>query len=373
MASNQSMCPNLLGFYVPTINTLGVTTLALNATATWLAMSFSVPKTLTLARLKIFCTAVGGTLAGTDLTADIYSDAAGVPNASLVSSATLTNPVSANTWSEFGGVGTGFNQAITGGTQYWAVFKNLNGTAGTNFPTFQFGNSNVISQVFSGIYGWNKKQSANSGGAWITTVVACFGLRLEFTDGSFSGFPFQNAAANASALGIYANREFGSRFTTDANSILKVAGLGMFLASSTGTPSQPLRLGLWTGASPVNLAYTNSIPVTSVGAGWVFQYFPSVLTIQPGTICRATIGEVSQSDVVGNRYNSVAYTVENDANSQALLPFVGTAQQTYFDGTTWTDTPTAIAPFALALDTVSGPFGSPALFSPLGVQLVKVA
>ncbi len=359
MSSNQRLSPITLGFFGPaTGSTPAPSTTPLSAAATWLAMSFSLPKTLTLARLKIYCTAVTGSLAGTDLTADIYSDAVFVPNASIVSSATLTSAITASTWAEFGGASTGFNQVITGGTQYWVVFKNLNATPASNFPTFQFGLNNPASSFFTGSYGWNKKSTTNSGSTWVGgTSQGTYGLRLEFTDGSFSGLPFQNSAINGTALGVYATRECGSKFTTPSNAILQVAGLALF-AGSTGTPTQPARLGLWTGTSPVNLAYTNSIPETTLtGAGWVTQYFSATQTIQAGTVCRITLAEVSQADSSSNRYNAAAYTIENDANSKALMPLGGTMQQTYFNGSTWADTDTAICPCCLLLDT-EGQFGA---------------
>ncbi len=360
MSSNQRLSPISLGFFGPaTGSTPAPSTTALSAAATWLAISFSLPKTLTLARLKIYCTAVTGSLAGTDLTADIYSDAANLPNASIVSSATLTSAITASTWAEFGGASTGFNTSLTGGNQYWAVFKNLNAVPASNFPTFQFGTNNPASSFFTGAYGWTKKHTTNSGSTWVGgTSQGTYGLRLEFTDGSFSGLPFQNSAVNGSALGVYATREYGSKFTSPSNAILQVAGLFLFVGAPAGTPTQPGRLGLWTGTSPVNLAYTNSIPVTSMAsASWLTQYFSATQTIQPGTVCRVTLGEVSQADSSSNRYNALSYTIENDANSKALMPIGGTMQQTYFNGSTWADTDTAICPCGLLLDT-EGQFGA---------------
>jgi hypothetical protein len=57
-----------------------------------------------------------------------------------------------------------------------------------------------------------------------------------------------------------------------------------------------------------------------------------VQTIQPGTVVRVTLGETTQSDASGNRWNNREFTWDTDANSTILLPWEGTCVKTYFDG-----------------------------------------
>jgi hypothetical protein len=115
---------------------------------------------------------------------------------------------------------------------------------------------------------------------------------------------------------------------------------------------------LWTGATPSLLAYTNSLPATAITTTqWVNAYFTSTQTLQPGTVTRVTLGETTQSDASGNRWNLQEITWDTDANSLALLPFEGSCVKTYFDGSTWTDTAGSLFGFALLPDT-AGEFGA---------------
>lgn len=362
MPVHQHSSPNVVGFTPSNPNGGNVTT-ALNAAANWLAYSFSPEANKTVNKIRVFASAVGGTLAASDLTCDIYTDVAGVPGASLSSTATVTATPTGAAWVEF----TGLTQAVTGGTQYWSVLKNLNGTPGTNFPTYLHGASNTGSSSSfaqgSMLWGRNKVATVNSGVAWATSVRNnTFGWRIDFSDGTFLGEPCQGVgqAAGASAA-VYLTRETGVVFVSPGGASLNVRGIAMCMAKAL-SPAGNLRFQIYSGTTL--LATTLSIPAANVPTSpfWMQAYFSANQVIAPGTTVRVTAGTTSGGDV-SNSYQSSEYTLNNDANSKALFPFgtlanpTNVAKKTYFDGSTWTDTDTALLPFALILDS-DGEFGA---------------
>lgn len=366
MAISYGASPYLLG--LPILSNAAAQTLQVNAAATWLGLSFNAPPgNKTLARVRVFATAVAGTLGNTTQSLDIYSDSAGAPNASLVSSTTLTSPpVAASAWNEWGGASTGLNLALTGGTQYWVVLKNNEAVPGTNFPTYGWVNGGAMPRNSGqAALAWSKKHSTNSGGAWGTAAAGVMGLRLEYTDGTFDGFPIQNISA--ASQGAFATSEQGSNFQLPTGANLKVAGLAVVLWSVTGTPTNGLRLGLWNGTqgSESNIAYTNTIPealVAAAGGGWQESYFSSSQTLTGGnfyTVTMATTG----ADASTKRYNPIALTNDGTAAGEALMPFEGTLQQATYNGSTWSYSASAVVPILLLLDT-SGEFSG----TPVGQQ-----
>ncbi len=345
-----------LGWFPPAPSS--TSTSQINAAAAWYAVSFVADSARTLSAVRVFVSAVSGTLGASDITADLYDSAgaSAAPGASIeagkVPSATIA---STGIWYDF----TGFTTALTANLTYWLVFKNVNGVPASNNCTFR-----VISSILDVLTGaslsrdsWGTATSANSGSTWSVNGTRS-GVRIAYADGSYDGIPVSNTAAAAVGDGIYSTRESGVKFTSPASSVLKVNGLAIFTGTKTGAPTGNLRLGLWTGTTPTLVAYTNTIPTSGLTFGaYLYAYFASTQTIAPGTVCRLTLGETTQSDASTNRFNMQEVTWDTDSNSTILLPWNGACQKTYFDGSNWTDTAGSIFAHAVILDT-AGEFGS---------------
>jgi hypothetical protein len=345
-----------LGWLVP--GPSSAVTIQLNAAANWFALSLVPDQARTLSAVRAFVSAFAGTVNAGNITCDLYDSAGtgGVPGSAIESGKT-TGAIAAAGWYDW----TGFTTALTANQQYWLVWKNVNGTPASNNVTFRWLTGNVASFLggsSNNRQAWGQATSTTSGVSWSNNPGRYAG-RIAYADGSYDGIPTSNVTSAGSGDGVYAARESGMKFTSPANGVLKVAGLAMLVAAKTGSPTGSPRLGLWTGTTPSLVAYTNSLPATAIsGVQWVYSYFASTQTLQPGTVCRVTLGETAQSDAVGNRWNNQEITWDSDANSLALLPFGGTCRKTYFDGSsTWTDTAGSLFGFALLPDT-AGEFGS---------------
>jgi len=336
------------------VSTLQTVTLALSAAGTWLALGFTPEAGKTVSKIKANTSAVSGTLGNTDITCDIYSDSNGAPGSSLQSSSTVTGPpINGSAWWEW----TGFTQALTAHTQYWAVFKNVNGTPASNFPTFRYGGAQTgplptdFAASSTATWGSTKKHSTDSGSTWAgTNIAGVFGLRIEYSDGSFQGWPASALAQNAIGVGIYSTREWGVKFTAPANAKLSVRG-AQFALAKTASPTGDIVMKLYDGTTPLGTSL--AIPKANLSTSLSFYHalFSAPITVAAGTVLRLTLAESTQSDANTNRYNGYTYTIENDANSKALMPMGGTWQQTYYDGSSWAETDTAIPICALLLDT----------------------
>ncbi len=334
--------------YLPDTAAPSSSTLQLGAAATWLGMSFVPSESKTVSKVSLYCTAVGGTLGASDLECHIFSDSgAGVPNSSLSSTATVTATPTGAAWVEW----TGLSQAVTMGTQYWAVFKNVTASPGTNRPTYGFGAATTIPAAPNGgntTFGWGKKHSTDSGGAWASGFAAVFGLRIEYSDGSFDGMPASAGAVGAVGTRVYSTRESGVKFVTPSNGRLNVRALTLAVSKS-GTPTGNLRLRLYNNTTLVATTSEVAPGLITTTLSYYTLYFSATQLIEPGTTLRVVLAESTQSDASGNGYNTTEYTIENSASSRALLPF--TAQRTYYDGSSWSDTDTVLVPWGLVLET----------------------
>lgn len=334
--------------YLPQAAQSGAQTLQLNAAGTWLALSFVASESKTLSAVEIRTASVAGTLGANDLTCDIYSDVNGIPSVSLASSNTLAVPAAVGVTAQF----TGFALALTAGTQYWAVFKNVNGTPAANNVTWRFGlqgTNGAMAPTASNLWGWNKVHTTNSGGAWATGRAAdVFGLRLDFSDGTAAGEPVNSANLTASANGVFGSRELGVTFTNPGNAVWNVRGIGMYVGK-VGAPPGNVRFRLYQDTTL--LATSTVIPPGNIVSGfvlYVFAYFGAAVPIRPGATVRAVIGTDGAGDAA-NYFNTTEYNIANDPVAEALFPF--SLHKSFFDGSAWTDTVTVVTPVALLLDS----------------------
>ena len=333
----------------------GMSTFSLNAAGNWLAMSF-VPAfdaaTKQVAKVRLFCSSVTGTLGANDVTCDLYSDSAANPNASIESRNTLTSALGSNVYGEW----TGFTatSTVTRGVPYWFVWKNVNGTPASNFPQLKFGGTLTwpVNAVGTGPgYGLGKAQTTNSGTSWTTLGGTC-GLRVEYSDGTWQGAPITSIATSDS---VYSARESGSQFVLPSGPTWNVVSMRLWLRTKAGTPAAGLKGKLYTGTGnpPTLLATTDIIPVSDVFNGNYYSVpFSAVQAIAGGTTLTATLAEDTNSDTSSNNYASTEYQIDNDANSKALC---NGWRKAFYDGTNWTFTDTLMVPIGLELDP-SNPF-----------------
>lgn len=357
------MAQNVLGpafGFIPRDPSQATSTLAVSAANTWYAFSF-IGNGKTLSTVNLFTSGLTGTLATTELRAEIYSTGAtGDPNAS-VSGPHNCDATPASGWNQWS---PGY--ATTDGVMYWVVIKNTHGTPASNYVTFRFGaaTTSVMHLVSSsGLWGSYKNHTTDAS-TWTNEVKQTWGMLLGWSDSTYDGSPFSNLAATGTGNSVYAAREVGVMFAFTGPTI-NVRALSFFMGANTGTPSAALRARLYSGSSatPTLVATSSGGPVVGqVAAGWFYFPFASSQALAAGTY-RVVVGTTG-ADTSSNRYNTYEYTIKNDAASKALMPF-GNAQETYTtDGTTFSNTATALIPFALILDngsefTVSGGGGGP--------------
>lgn len=316
-----------------------------------LLLGFMPSASKTVSKIRVYTSAVAGTIGASDLHCDLYSAPAGISAVADPATGTLiravttvtTTPTGAS-WIEF----TGFSDALTIGTQYFITVYNTNASAATtNRPTLRWSTSLPDSTMGSStsVSGWFKRASGDSGSTWGTNVASVAGLVIEYNDGTIDGTPFQQGLAQAAGVGVYSTRESGALFTTPADVKLKVAGIGAWIFSN-GSPTGSVRFRLYEGTSLVaTTASSNRIHTANV----MFLPFSSSQVLSASTTYRIVLGETTQSDTSGNRFNLYEYVVDNTALAKAALPF-GSWVGTYYDGSSWSNTDTSAPVIWMLLD-----------------------
>jgi len=329
-----------------------------NNTTNRVAYTFIPTVSKTVSKVIVRVVSVTGTLAPGDLRLDIMTSdtTAGKPTStSLANSSTLTAVPTGASFIEF----TGFNQAVTAHTKYHLVIRNQNASAGTNFATLLVGaaDSGLIENGSTGgTWGWNYNISTNSGTSYSTLDNSLTSFRVEYTDGTFEGFPYFGAGNDTTNI-VYSGREVGFKLTTPSNAKWRIKGL-LFPVFKSGTPTGDVRFRLYNDTTLLATSAA-TFPIGAVGtsASVVYAYLPfsSIQEIEPGTTIRGVIGETTQSDASTNYIATRVYNWHNDANSLALKPLG--ASLTYYNGTSWTDTSTILPMFKIVLDE-DQPFAS---------------
>lgn len=339
----QTIAPEL--GYIPT-GTPNSTTVNINTANLRHAMSFIAKETKVIQAMHEF--SITGTLAASEFKCELQSDNAGSPdNTPLETVNCDQTPSGIQRYTH-----TFSTNTLVVGRQYWMVYKNTNASPGTNFPVARYGAASGASfhGVTDAAIPWSKKASSDAS-TWASGAANnVTGLRVKFTSGMYDGFPFVVIATGAVGDGIYSGRKVGSIFTTPNDIILRVIGIALMLGAKTGTPTGTLHFELLQGTSVLSGGTTADITTTSPTTSVYRAYFAAAIALLPGTSHRMVAAESTQSDASTNRYNARVYTLFNDADSKALMPFAGTMQKTYFDGSSWTQTDTDIIPCALILD-----------------------
>lgn len=358
--------PGILGLPIQTAG-LGTSTLALNAANTQMLYTFVASESKTLSKVKFYVSAVAGTLGGSDIVAELWSMPTGSigsttgPSSLLESRATVTATPTGAAWVEV----TGFtgSSALTAGVQYAILIKNANGTPGTNYPTLRYTSGSYVYLIGQSWNGWTKKHTTDGGSTWTGGAASIVGVRLEMSTGELWGSGIETGGATAVGVGVYSSRELGALFTTPSQVKLRVAGMGAYV-TATGSPTGFPRGRLYAGTS---LLATTGDSKQYVSTSTLQMWFSSVQELAAGTAHRVALGESTQSDASGNRFNLHEFTIENAAASKALLPF-GSWVRTYYDGSSWTDTDTGAPAIWLILDS-DRPFGVVPATPPPGFRI----
>jgi hypothetical protein len=366
-AARQTRTPMMLGFLTPapasTTSVLAISSAAgaggwgTGFSQTGLAYSFVSATSCQASKFKAYASVENGTVVAADLVADFYSDASGVPNASIESKIASADQAGAS-WIEF----TGFTatSTFTAGTQYWIVLRNANASPTVNFPTYRWGSSGggpaLVNSNGHATWGNNKAASTDGGVTWTGAAIGIIGWRIECSDGTFIGVPVSTIAVAGTGDYVYGTREFGDKFTTPANATSNVIGVMMPMAK-IGTPAQNLYYRLYAGSSstPTLLASTADIPIANISTSslWAVAYFATPQVITGSTVLRVVAGHHGAGGDTSNAYRTYVYTIDNTAGSKALLCYAaaGCAKTLTTDGITFTDTDTETTAFGLLLDT----------------------
>jgi hypothetical protein len=354
----QLRAPHDLGF-VPQPSSFSTISLALQS-GYWLGYAFVPADSKTLTRVRIYNgSGMVGSPTGANTFCDIYSDSGGAPNASLTggAGATLAANPAASSWIEW----TGLSVAVTAGTMSWVVIKSLDAS---NYiaPVYGNGQTGIVQSMgASASWGWVKKHSTNSGGAWGNTVSDPVGWRIGYSDGSFNGMPV--SAIFNDTFAVYGSNEVGVQFTAPAGAGCNVRGI-VFNATFTGAAAGrgALAYRLYDGNGNL-LGTTSGIPAGNIAsAAYVPAYFTSPVVLNPGATYRATMTQAGSGDSAHYYLAANAYTWDSDSNSLGLLPMDGTYQYVTFNGTSFSaGASTPVLPFSLLLDTTGefNPTGGP--------------
>lgn len=308
----------------------------------------------TISKIRVYASAVAGTLGASDLVCDIYSVSAGVPSTSLQSSATVTATPTGAAWVEF----TGFSTAVTPGIPYAVVLRNANPTPTTNSITYRYlsTGSLAIATTFAPPVGqMYTGTSTNSGSSWSVSANTPY-LVIDYGGSVYEGF----AASATGTVTVYSSREAGILYTLP-NSV-NVVGVSSAVGK-VASPTGNLRYRIYTGsgASPTLVGTTGTLAPADVSTsvtGGKPLYFSSPITLLAGTTVRIVVSETTQSDASGQNY-SLGHLTLDTMNVWYPLTSVPKRTLSTDGGATFTETNDSMPQITLLLDA-EDPFPEPA-------------
>lgn len=357
---------------------IGTNLLGLNSATAGAAFGFRVPQGETLSAVRVFYGATGGgvpTTLGTNcsIVTDTNGAPAGTIASGLISGALATkNPTSytASSINDF----TGYSVALTANTSYWVVFTNATAVPGTNFQQVQYirsGGTNGSPDLAGlAVTGGSRSigfpfVSTSDGSSWSSggnNPLNTYGIRLQFASGRYLGAMFTNSAIDTSNT-VFAARAYGPTFTTPSTwPSVNVSSVSMHISRAGTAPASGFVFNIYQGSNTTPIANGTSATVTGAQfldvSGWYRVNFPTSPVLLANTQYTIAIAVQNGSDgSSGNDYRLYGFTLDNDANSKAQMPF-GALSANYLNST-WTATSTFIIPFQLWLDD-SGEFTVPA-------------
>lgn len=323
---------------------------ALNTAGQRIAYGFHFDEDCTINAARLYMGSVTGTLAAADIKLAIQgASATGLPSGTDLQEVNCSAIPSANATNEW----TGLTVAATRGTQYFAILRNANGVPASNFinaKRWGGGGAPHDTGLGSDFQGWNTYRSSDSGATWPGTgVKGNMVLRIQCSNGKYVGLPLETFSANG-PIEVHSTREVGARFTVPATDpTWRVRCLTAPVGHTGTAPAGGSRFGIRIGASPGAATYTSTnLNLSDSLPRWRTGCFSAVQTLAPGTVVNLVVGAVSGGSS-GNNYRVPNYTIQNNANTKALMPFGSWTTVTY-DGTTWTNTDTTVIPFGVIFD-----------------------
>jgi hypothetical protein len=374
--SNLTFFPVMTGWMVNSlhISPYGMTSSALNAANTQIAFSFRVPPNATqnMKEFRINLASITGSMVAADLTASLVasnnSTTTAIPNSGTVIESVNCDATPAAGWNTWTFAGT---SAMVAGSNYWIILKNLNATPASNFPTVNYTKGQTAMPSHIGGMGCSSWTAAvtTDGSTWTTQLVGIGGYRIKFVDGSsnvlYDGMPISAITIDTTNT-VFNTREVGLQFTLayPSNLTLNIKQLGINFGATVGTPTGDVRLRLYTGAvgSMVLQGTTVICSKNDVTEGYLYANFTTPVSIPGNSTVTVAIGETANADTSTNAWRIEGATWDPDSNSLPLMPYAGTLQQVYFDGSSWAAAPagTQVGAATLIFDSVGGEFTLPA-------------
>jgi len=324
------LTPQMLGYRCPQ----NIEAINHNSANTRAAHSFIATHSKTINNISVVFNTVAGTQANRSIGIEIYSDVNGAPGASLAGPITATN--FALGWV----TATGMSYALIEGARYWIVTSNS--AAAPNVDTFSVQAASLRqTEINSSNSAWGNAwiRSADGGATWVSSAVGSGSWMIEYSDGSFEGFPEYNHTTLTARL--YGTLAFGISLVSPEGPSYLIDGITV-LVRKVGAPTGNLHCKLLVGG----VEHTT----LGVGAGnipgiqWVPLRFASAVIIPPNTEFKLYAVN-SAADDVGNAFALTQVSIFDNINAKALLNWslksVSTADKT---GTpiSWTENTTTL-------------------------------
>jgi hypothetical protein len=364
---------NIIGY--PNETSANSSSRALNAAATWQAFSF-IAQGKTLSQVRLYQSSRTGLPNAADITLSLCANTtAGIPDATAIETRAATSiPATAGALNF-----TGFTTALTDGTQYWIVVKNLNATPATNFVTLQFSATQALQTGrYSSIFtarGWHAVATLNSGVAWATSGSARVGGPLiRYSDGTNDGAPMSASSAATSGTPIYGTRAVGCKFSGLISGITYNIKTVTFVVGKTGSPTSPLRCMIYdSSGSLIGTSASISASQIATNSTTMFEFETAIACPASNAPYRVVLDQTGGD--VSNHYRFANhFSLDTSAEVLELGPMNGTwCHTSTLDDTagtiSWTDAINTWPPCTIALDsenpfTVSGGGSSGLLFVP---------
>lgn len=311
-----------------------------------IAMAFVPIGNLTLSKIRVRAGKSSGTLGTSDFVCEIYASGTnGKPTGSALASSTTVSPA-INSGGDTCYTFSGFSYALTTGTQYFAVFKNANGSPGSNnfYIDLIKGGTNAFQIGGTGARTW---ESSDGGSTWGTGKEGVTNINVEYSDGTTQGIVFEYwRYPGQGGYGVYGARECGVKFTVGDVPIRIIGGASHIYY--TGAPTGNIRCKLYQNTTLI--ATSGSFPYGVLGYFGVQPFFfDGEYELAKNTSYRLVWCETTQSDASTDRYDVANIKVPTLTENRQNLPFGGTWQGTFFDGSSWTDSDNEISNGALIL------------------------
>lgn len=328
--------------------TLSVVSFNIDAANDRVGMRFVSNLAKTLSSVTVYCGAIAGAPIAADAVCEIYAAGAdGNPTGAALASAVAAGAPAVGEI-----VFSGFSLALTAGSGYWAVFKNVNADPVSNYYRLIYPASGAVPSGIAGqasTNGWTINTSTDGGSTWGTAASGSVAMVLVFSDASTTGWLHSAVTTTAVGDGIYATRKQALRLTTPAGCSMNVLGVCFPTVAKTGTPTGFLLATLRASADDsvlgTSLTFGNNTPTGN--SQWV-AIFGTPIVIPASTDLRIAIQESAQADASANRYN--LRTMDLTTAGRTVVPH--SARYSYYDGSSWADDAGRILPVSLILDEV---------------------